>query len=66
MQFTCKTILVETTVLVEYEGLTIFSTKPVGCCTGIYFEVTQHQEFITSFWNVGENGHSNSTALGLP
>ena len=26
------TILVETIVLVEYKGLTIFSTKPVGCC----------------------------------
>ena len=31
-----------------------------------FFEVAQHQEFITSFWNVGENGHSNSTAIGLP
>jgi len=36
-----------------------------GFRTGIYFEVVQHQEFITSFWNVGENGHSNSTALGI-
>ena len=30
------TILVETTVLVEYKGLTIFSTKPVGCCTLVF------------------------------
>ena len=36
-----------------------------GFRTRIYFEVTQHQEFITSFWNVGENGHSNKTAKGL-
>ena len=36
-----------------------------GFRAGIYFEVTQHQEFITSFWNVGENGHSNKTAKGL-
>ena len=26
-------VLVETTVLVELKGLTIFSTKQVGCCT---------------------------------
>ena len=32
--------------------------------TGIYFEVAQ--EFLTSFWIVGKNGHSNSTVLGLP
>ena len=30
------------------------------------FMVAQNQEIITSFWNVGESGHSISTALGLP
>ena len=33
MRLQQTTILVETTVLVEYKGLTIFSTKRVGCCT---------------------------------
>ena len=37
-----------------------------GSRTGIYFKVAQHQEFMTSFCNMGENGHSNSTALGFP
>ena len=32
----------------------------------INFEVTQHQEFITSFWIVGKNGHSDRTVLDLP
>ena len=32
---------------------------------GYISKVAQHQEFITSFWNVGENGHSTSTVLGL-
>ena len=30
-----------------------------------FLKVTQHKEFITSFWNVGESGHSTSTVLGL-
>ena len=32
---------------------------------GYISKVAQHQEFITSFWNVGKNGHSTSTVLGL-
>ena len=32
---------------------------------GFIFKFAQHHEFITSFWNVGENGHSTSTVLGL-
>ena len=32
---------------------------------GFIFKFAQHHEFITSFWNVGENGHSPSTVLGL-
>ena len=32
---------------------------------GYIFMVAQHQEIITSFWNVGESGHSTSTVLGL-
>ena len=32
---------------------------------GYIFKVAQHQEFITSIWNVGKNGHSTSTVLGL-
>ena len=33
---------------------------------GFIFKVAQQQEFITSFYNVGESGHSNKTALGFP
>ena len=32
---------------------------------GFIFKFAQHHEFLTSFWNVGENGHSTSTVLGL-
>ena len=32
---------------------------------GFIFKFAQHHEFISSFWNVGENGHSTSTVLGL-
>ena len=33
MRLQQTTFLVETTVLVEFKGLTIFSTKRVVCCT---------------------------------
>ena len=32
---------------------------------GFHFKVAQHREFRTSFWNVGEIGHSNGRALGF-
>jgi len=32
---------------------------------GFHFEFAQNQEFRTSFWNVGEIGHSNGRALGF-
>ena len=33
---------------------------------GFIFWGAKHQEFMTRFWNMGESGHCNSTAIGLP